>query len=101
MKKKRLSREKIREIIEPTINDLKIDFPEWDDKATERLVEMMLPYNEGRIRMICANIKKTPLVSMVVKHRAKFGATSVISSEAKEKLDKDVLEENESNIVVS
>lgn len=99
-KKKKLTKEEVRTLIQPTIDDLKSDFPEWDDAATERLVNMLLPYNEGRIRLICANIKKANLVNMVVSHRAKHGATTVISEKAKESLDAEVAEENKDNIIV-
>lgn len=83
---KKLTEEKIREIIAPTIENLKRNFPEWDDEATDRLVEMLRPYNEGKIRAVCATIAKPFFVKQVVGHRAKHGARSVVSQEAKDAL---------------
>lgn len=83
---KRLSEQKIRELIAPTVKKLQATFPEWDDAATDRLVDMLRPCNEGKIRMICTMASNPKFVKQVVGHRAKHGARSVVSQEAKETL---------------
>lgn len=101
MNKKRLNDEQIRKIISPQVEKLKRDFPEWDDSATQRLVEMMRPYSVSKIQKICAVISKTPLIEKVIRHRAKFGAETVISTEAKANLSDDVLKDANDKIVVA
>ena len=100
-KKQKLSDEQIMNLIAPSVEKFKRDFPEWDENATKRVVEMMRPYSPKQIQRICLVLAKTPLIDKVVQHRAKFGATTVISSEAKAELSEEVLNETGDAIIVS
>ena len=100
-KKQKLSDKQIMNLIAPSVEKFKRDFPEWDENATKRVVEMMRPYSPKQIQRICLVLAKTPLIEKVVQHRAKFGATTVISSEAKAELSEEVLNETGDAIIVS
>lgn len=100
-KKQKLTDEQIMNLIAPSVEKFKRDFPEWDENATKRVVEMMRPYSPKQIQRICLVLAKTPLIEKVVQHRAKFGATTVISSEAKAELSEEVLNETGDAIIVS
>ena len=84
LKTKKLPESRIREIAAPTIERLKDTYPEWDDTATQRFIDILRPYTEGKIRLVCQQIISPTFAKQVVGHRAKFGARSVVSEEAKE-----------------
>lgn len=83
LKTKKLPESRIREIAAPTIKRLKDIYPEWDDAATQRFIDMLRPYTEGKIRLVCQQIVSPAFAKQVVGHRAKFGARSVVSEETK------------------
>ena len=91
-KKKHLTDEEIRTILANQIAKIEKNFPEWDDNATQRLVEMMRPYNEGQIRKIALVMGNTNLVEKVIQRRSKMNVETVISEEAKENLKDDSLD---------